>query len=134
VASHGPEDDAVATEQRPGSDGTPDSRRCHRHGTPEHGAQPADDVPAGPAVRQGKDKAHGHDVAGGQRVPFQRGRSKLSLDIDQPSLDLDMQDLLRTFKQEVRGTHVPGRNGMLEARMPRRMRRSDNRFSDGQLT
>ncbi len=68
-----------------------------------------------------------------QRLPLQLGTAQLGLDVDQPPLNLDVDDLVRPDEQQICTATIPGRNRRLQAEMPARMCPARNGIDEPEL-
>src|SRR2546426_105481 len=96
----------------------PDRPGWNRQCACTHETQRADEASRRPSVWDGDDKPHRPVEAPGQCLTLQLSRAELGLKINERALDLDVDDLARSFEDKVRCAHIPRANRKFQPRMP----------------
>ena len=86
------------------------------------------------AVRHGNDQAHRNARSLGEGPAFELASPQLRLQVHDRSFDLDLNRLVRSSEQDVRGPSVPGADRRLKAGVPGVVQRRQDCVGRCQLT
>ena len=117
-----------------GSDGSPDVRTSRREGSPYHAGMRSNSRTVCERISQREHERKSRRVSLLNRLPLELSAAKLSLEVDQPRLELKMEAAADPKEHEVCCLATIFARRHLERHTPRLVGLGADQFSEGQLT